>query len=92
MIHLTGLDDPAPIDQVDGFIQGDRGRARCGVLARQLAGRYLLGIPVDLPAGPYRLLAGIYRSSAAWERLPVRTPGRADATDSLLLGQVQVTQ
>jgi hypothetical protein len=91
-IHLIRPEQLPPVAQADGFIMEDRAPSAMWTRGQTLVDRHVLQMPSDLQPGRYQLLTGIYNGKSAGERLPVRTANQAGVTDSVVLGEVEVTR
>jgi hypothetical protein len=89
-VHLVGMDDLAPLAQVDEAILRGRYPSRLWAAGEQLRDSHELAIPASLVPGTYRLVVGLYRSEPGWPRLAVPSGAGSTGENSYVLGQIAV--
>lgn len=89
-VHLTQLDNPKPLAQVDGApLEGGLPTSLWTLPGAELHDDRALALPPDLPPGRYALWLGVYRAEDG-QRLPVTGTPNPVERDSLRLGEVEV--
>ena len=89
-LHLVSQDGLTPLTQVDETILADRYPPRLWSAGDRLPDHHTLPIPLDLPPGTYRVVAGLYQDEPGWPRLHVHAARGATNENSLILGTIEI--
>jgi hypothetical protein len=89
-VHLTRLDDPRPLAQIDGPpLEGGLPTTLWTDPGAQLHDERIMALPNALPSGRYVLRLGVYRAEDG-QRLPVSGTSQPVDSDAVVIGEVEI--
>jgi hypothetical protein len=89
-VHLTRLDDPVPLVQIDGPpLEGGLPTSLWTDPGAQLHDERTMTLPETLSPGTYALRLGVYRAEDG-QRLPVSGTSQPVSGDAVVIGEVEV--